>query len=103
MRWNDVVTLVDLSPTQDDLGSWVTPDLEDAPRRQVFCNRRNLSLAHRSDYVDVGMDLSAEVQVRTCDYHGETKALYHGVQYDCESAVSGDLTNLALGRRLDDA
>lgn len=103
MRWNDVVTLVDLTPTQDDLGNWVTPDPDDAPSRQVFCNRRSVSFMHRGDYVDVGMELAAEVQVRTCDYHGETKAVYHGERYDCESSASGDLTVLALGRRLEDA
>lgn len=103
MRWNDVVTLVDLTPAQDDLGSWVTPDIDDAPKRQVFCNRRSVSFMHRGDYVDVGMELAAEVQVRTCDYHGETKAVYHGERYDCESSASGDLTVLTLGRRLEDA
>lgn len=103
MRWNDVVTLVDLTPTQDDLGSWVTPDIDDAPKRQVFCNRRSVSFMHRGDYVDVGMELAAEVQVRTCDYQGETKAVYHGERYDCESSASGDLTVLTLGRRLEDA
>lgn len=103
MRWNDVVTLVDLTPKQDDLGSWVTPDIDDAPKRQVFCNRRSVSFMHRGDYVDVGMELAAEVQVRTCDYHGETKAVYHGERYDCESSASGDLTVLTLGRRLEDA
>lgn len=97
------MTLVDLTPTQDDLGSWVTPDIDDAPKRQVFCNRRSVSFMHRGDYVDVGMELAAEVQVRTCDYHGETKAVYHGERYDCESSASGDLTVLTLGRRLEDA
>lgn len=103
MRWIDTVTLVSREPYQDEVGAWH----EGEPvERTVFCNRRTLSLQRRSEAVDVGMRADAEVEVRTCDYAGETEAVYSLVPgaapetFDAEPSVSGDFTYLTLSRRL---
>lgn len=100
MRWADVVTLVSHPGMhQDETGAWH----EGEPvERVVFCNRRTLGAQRRSESVDVGMRAVAEVEVRTCDYHGETEAFFEGETYDAEPTQSGDFTYLTLGRRLVD-
>lgn len=105
MRWNDVVTLVSHPDRyQDETGGWHEGE---PAKRQVFCNRRKLGLARRSyianHYADIGMTPSAEVEVRTCDYDGETEVIYGGETYYAEPTESGDFTVLTLGRRLSDA
>lgn len=99
MRWTDTVTLVSHELTQDEWGAWHEGE---ATEREVFCNRRTLGARRRSEAADVGMRAVAEVEIRTCDYEGETEAVYLGETYDAEPSVSGDFTYLTLGRRLAD-
>lgn len=100
MRWADVVTLVSHpGMEQDETGAWHEGE---PTERAVFCNRRTLGAQRRSEAVDVGMRAEAEVEVRTCDYHGETEAVFLGVRYDAEPSQSGDFTYLTLGRRVAD-
>lgn len=103
MRWNDAVELLDVTPVQDGLGAWHEPDPDEAPSRLVLCNPWSMSVERRASAADVGMRPEAQVQVRACEYAGETKARYHGATYDCEASASGgDLMVLTLGRRLAD-
>ena len=106
MRWTDTITLVaHNAPYQDSIGAWHEGD---ASLDVVFCNRRTLGLRRRSEATDVGMRADAEVEVRTCDYHGQTEASYSlypggGMEtFDVEPTVSGDFTYLTLSRRLED-
>lgn len=106
MRWTDTITLVDYPMTQDELGNWSRGE---PVKTTVFCNRRTVGLSRRSEAVDVGMRADAEVQIRTCDYAGQTKAEFKLGPYqdepelfDAEPSVSGDYTYLTLGRRLED-
>lgn len=104
MRWAEVVTLVSYpEETQDETGGWHRGEPN---RRQVFCNSRSISIERRSyianHYADIGMIPKAEIEVRTCDYEGETEALYRGETYYAEPTEYGDLTTLVLGRRLSD-
>lgn len=105
MRWTDTITLVSREPYQDSVGTWH----EGEPTvTVVFCNRRTLGLKRRSEAVDVGMRADAEVEVRTCDYAGQTEAAYAlapgggSETFDVEPTVSGDFTYLTLSRRLAD-
>lgn len=99
MRWTDTVTLVSREMTQDEYGAWHQGDPVETT---VFCNRRTLGGRRRSDAVDVGMRAEAEVEVRTCDYAGQTEVVYLGETYDAEPTWHGDFTYLTLGRRVAD-
>lgn len=101
MRWTDTIDLVSYpGESQDGTGAWHRGEPE---TRTVFCNRRTLGLQRRTESVDLGMRGDAEVEVRTCDYRGETEARYLGTAYDCEATANGDFTYLTLGRRVADA
>lgn len=99
MRWTDAATLISHETYQDEDGAWH----EGEPvRTHVFCNRRSLSAARMSEAVDVGMRAEAEIEVRTCDYDGQTEVEYMGCTYDAEPYWRGDTTYLTLGRRISD-
>lgn len=101
MRWTDAITLVSYPDmAQDATRAWHRGE---PSKRVVLCNRRTLGLQRRTESVDLGMRADAEVEVRTCEYNGETEALYLGTTYDCEATVDGDFTYLTLGRRVADA
>lgn len=101
MRWTDTITLLSWDMWQDDMHVW--HQSEEPTKSLVFCNQRTLSAQRRTEYVDLGMRPEAQVEVRTCDYGGQTKALYHDTEYDVEPSTSGDFTYLTLGRLVEDA
>lgn len=102
MRWNETCMLISESdPIQEADGSW-TPGAE--IETLVFCNPYTVG---REDWLvsnrDLGLTADAEIQVRTADYDGQDTVWYHDGYYTVERVtVSGEVTNLQLGRKVGD-
>lgn len=99
MRFNDTVTLVsELPARQDASGAWQPGERVEEQR---FCNAYTVGASAWESPLDAGMRVEAEVQLRTLDYGGQPRAVYHGTEYDvARVTASGDLTRLQLGRRI---
>lgn len=102
MRWNETCILIaESDPLQLPDGSW-------APGGQiettVFCNPYSVGLeSWLASTRDIGLSADAEIQVRTADYDGQTTVWYHDGYYTVErTTVSGEITNLQLGRKVGD-
>ena len=97
-RWNDTVTLIGKPELkQDSQGRWVEGEPEE---RKVYCNPYTVGAETWSTSVDLGLRADYEVQIRYSEYHGESEAVYHGVECDVENVTqSGDFTRLQLGKK----
>lgn len=99
MRWGETITLIaDSEPVQNADGSWTAGERVET---EVFCNPYTVGLeSWLVSNRDLGLHADAEVQVRTAEYGGQGTAWYHGGEYTVERAtVSGEFTNLQLGRK----
>ena len=98
MRWNQTIRLIgEPSITQDDMGNVVSTE---AVPREVFCDPYTVSTSAWASFIDLGLRLDAEVEVRTVDYEGEKTAEYNGVEYTVEKAdPRGDFTRLKLVKK----
>lgn len=98
-RWAKTCVLVGRGePVQADDGSWSAGEETET---EVFCNPYTVGLEEWAvSNRDLGLRADAEIQLRTCDYSGETIVRYNDELYTVErSTVSGDFTKLQLGRR----
>lgn len=100
-RWNDTITL--LSPAnayQDAAGAWHEGK---RPPTEVFCNPRTMGLTQAASVIDMGLRVSAQVQVRACDYDGQDQALYHGQELEVTYVSGGgEYRYLTLARKVGD-
>lgn len=98
-RYNEVCNLISKTMEQDDEGVVH----ETATSTQVFCNpytvgTQGWATARLADYT-----ADAELQVRTCDYDGQSDVEYDGDAFSVKQVmVQGDFTRLMLERRLAD-
>jgi hypothetical protein len=100
-RWNDSIILLS-SPAsyQDEAGAW-----HEGTRvaTEVFCNPRTLGLTQAASVVDLGLRVSAQVQVRACDYDGQDQARYHGQELEVTYVSGGgEYRYLTLARKVGD-
>ncbi len=97
-RWNDTIELLSMPALhQDASGRWVGGEKE---ARKAFCNPYTVGAESWATAVDMGLRADYEVQLRSCEYGGETEARYRGVECDVEKVTqSGDFTRLQLGRK----
>ena len=100
-RWNDSIVLLS-SPAsyQDEAGAW-----HEGARvpTEVFCNPRTLGLTQAASVVDLGLRVSAQVQVRACDYDGQDQARYHGQELEVTYVSGGgEYRYLTLARKVGD-
>lgn len=98
-RFNDVATLVTARIEFDEVGA----AHEVTEEREVFANAFSVStdaaLAARAQ----GLRIYAVLQVRTCDYDGESLCRYRGELLSVEgSSADGELCKLTLTKRLSD-
>lgn len=95
-RFNDVLTLNSVTRGFDEEGN---PTKETTPR-VVYCNRFKLGAANRYAARQAGLKADVELQVRACDYEGESDATYNGEPYTIEDvSIEGEFARLTLGKR----
>lgn len=101
MEWNEVIGLVKVDTVADKRG--ISIEVESEPR-EVFANRRKLTLSTFYSFHQSGLDPSASFEVRSQDYEGEQRCIHEGLEYDISWAQDrGEWTVLTLVRRLGNA
>ena len=100
-RWNDSIILLGAPRSyQDEAGAWHEGRREPT---EVFCNPRTLGLTQAASVVDLGLRVSAQVQVRACDYDGQDQARYHGQELEVTYVSGGgEYRYLTLARKVGD-
>lgn len=97
MRWAATATLVGVSEAQRADGSFS----EGREEREVFCNERSVGTSAWLAARAAGLHADAEIELRACDYDGQSSCTLRGVEYEVESARStGETCTLTLRRRL---
>ena len=112
MRWNDTVTLLSPSASyQDATGAWHEGK---RTKRTIFCNSMTIGymamanlrssdvrLASSTEPVDTGLHHEHLIQIRTMEYQGEDKCLYHGDVYEVlYHSGSGEFISLTIAQRI---
>lgn len=96
MRWADTVDLISAELTQDAEGN----QRESERSATAFCNRYAFGASSYMAAKAAGLHADARIQLRTCDYAGQQKAVFDGTEYDIEDvSQNGDVTLLTLARR----
>lgn len=97
MRWAATATLVDVSEEQQADGSF----RETRAESEVYANVREIGTASWLAARAAGLHADAEIQLRACDYAGQSSCSVGGVEYEVEGArLSGEWCVLTLKRRL---
>lgn len=100
-RWNDSIILLGAPRSyQDEAGAWHEGRREPT---EVFCNPRTMGLTQAASVIDMGLRVSAQVQVRACDYDGQDQARYHGEELEVTYVSGGgEYRYLTLARKVGD-
>ena len=100
-RWNDTIVLLSAPESyQDEAGAWHEGTRTET---EVFCNPRTLGLTQAASVVDLGLRVSAQVQVRACDYADQDQARYHGQEVEVTYVSGGgEYRYLTLARKVGD-
>lgn len=109
MRWNETMQLVEVTRTRNDEG--VLVEVEGDPRT-VYCNQYGNANSQwivangESSWIagnSSGLRTDRSIQVRTCDYNDEERAIYKGDSCEIDRViVKGDFTILSLKKRIVD-
>lgn len=100
-RYADVIELFDIETVQDSRG--VCKE-ERVGTRSVFANKYSVGAATWVAARAAGLKADASFSIRSCEYLGEEKASYNGVEYDIEAVSDkGEFTVLTLARRANNA
>lgn len=95
-RFNETCTL--LSKTYGVDGEGVP--VEEVAEFEAYCNSYSVATQAWATAKFVNYDADDEVQLRTCDYHGETDVVYRGKGYSViQRMEQGDYTRLLLQRK----
>lgn len=105
-RWSDVITLLEVTePWVDEEGAEHSGERRE---RTVFCNPGTLGVMTmaqlRSSEVritngeagpEIGLREMSMVYIRQCDYRGEDRVIYHGLEMDV-IALTSDRDNYKM-------
>jgi len=76
---------------------------EKVTRFKAYCNSYTVATQAWSTAKMANYEADDEIQLRTCDYHGELDVVYRGKDYSVFSRMEqGDFTRLLLQRRRSD-
>lgn len=84
------------------------PDAEGVPQETVkrfkaYCNSYTVATQAWSTAKMANYEADDEIQLRTCDYHGETDVVYRGKAYSVfQRMEQGDFTRLLIQRQKSD-
>lgn len=99
MRWNETCTLVRKVYSRDDEGVQSAKD----ECTEVFCNPNHVGANTWSSMYEIGISIDAKLQVRSCDYSGQSHVRYRGKTYTVEIVQEiGDNTVLTLRHQQSD-
>ena len=101
MRYNGTAILRDVATEMvvDDEGN----EIEAAPPndKEVFCNVRSVGIETWATVAELGIKPEAQIQVRSCDYAGQTLVLLNGREYDVSyTTTRGDYTIITLATHI---
>lgn len=77
MEYIKELTLVELTPTQDDIGQYIFRETE----TKVFCRENVVGTKEFYNAMAVGLTPTAELQLRKCDYNGQPEVEYEGKRF----------------------
>ena len=99
MRYDEVLTLIGISYTQDEL----LQPVENYTKRKVYANAFTVGRDEFSMAGQVGLRADLAFQVNSIDYSGEEAVEHSGQLYKVyRVAVSGDRTTIYLQKDLTD-
>lgn len=82
---SDVIELVTVTRTQNDIGAWA----ETVTRRQVMCKVESVTRAEFFDAAQTGLKPEYRFTVFAGDYTGELEAVYNGTVYSIYRTYHG--------------
>ena len=101
MRFNDVITLVTTTATQDEAGVFHDTEV----KRDVFANPYTIGANAYMAAQSAGLHADAEFQIRSAEYNGE-QVVRRGegeneIEYTVETVINeGEYTRIILAKRL---
>ena len=98
-RYHETVELLTKTYEVDDEG---VPQ-ETVKRFKAYCNSYTVATQAWSTAKMANYEADDEIQLRTCDYHGETDVVYRGKAYSVfQRMEQGDFTRLLIQRQKSD-
>ena len=96
MRYAKDITLIAVKSSQMDNGSWS----EVLEEKQTFCNPYAIGTSAYMAAQVAGLHADAEVELRSCEYDGQQRAVIDGIEYSVERVLEkGEFTRLTLSKR----
>ncbi|TCT23389.1 SPP1 family predicted phage head-tail adaptor [Melghiribacillus thermohalophilus] len=77
MIWRDVIDLITVTRTENDIGDTI----EEETARQVFANKKSIRQSEFYQAMQTGLQPELMFEVRTSDYQGEKKLSYNNTTY----------------------
>lgn len=77
MEYTEELTLIKLTPTQDNIGQIINTET----RRLVLARPNVVGTKEFYNAMAVGIQPTAELQIRICEYDSEEEVEYRGVRY----------------------
>ncbi len=92
MLFRDVVKLISITTTENDMGDIIETTVE----REVFADKRSIRQSEFSQAAATGLRPELMFVVRSIDYEGEPKLKYNGKEYTIIRTYDkdGELTEL---------
>ena len=98
-RYHETVELLTKTYEADDEG---VPQ-ETVKRFKAYCNSYTVATQAWSTAKMANYEADDEIQLRTCDYHGELDVVYRGREYSVfQKMEQGDFTRLLIQRKKSD-
>lgn len=100
MRFSEVIQLVPVVTTTDELKQTITADGDPV---SVYCNPYSISRAEFDVAGQQGMRPDSAFQLNSIDYHDEQKAVVNGkTLHVYRTSINGDRTVIYLTERVSD-
>jgi len=95
MRHKDVIKLISVTFTTDDIGNQIAEEDE----REIFANMFSISATEYYNAALTGLRPSLMFEIYTFEYNGETRLEYEGKTYNIiRATTAGEKTRLVCER-----
>ena len=95
MRHNQVINLISVTITEDDIGN----QLETPTERQVFANEFSVSSAEFYNAAVAGLRLGKVFEIYSFEYQNESKLKHNGITYHIiRTDTRGEKTRISCER-----
>lgn len=92
MEYIEELTLIKLTPTQDSIGNIINTET----RNVVLAKKNVVGTKEFYSALAVGIQPTAELQIRLSNYNGEEECEYNGVRYSIIRTIPKEKFNLVL-------